>query len=179
MKQFFSLHQSGVFQKGMYLRKKALSILGRSKMIDMSTIIRTSYSGNEKTISLDPIQARKEYVENIINTDYTLCVKGDGNFSIRFYEVLSLGRIPLLVDTDCVLPLEEIIAYNQCMMKVGYNELSTIDQRLAQFHNTLTNEQFQMMQKKAREVFEMYLRLDKFFAHTLTHKFLSSYVGTY
>ncbi|MEK9131684.1 MAG: hypothetical protein AAB447_02115 [Patescibacteria group bacterium] len=175
IRRLFFPRESGVFQKGMYIRKKALSVLKSSKIIATKVIIRSSYSGNEKTISLDPIQARREYIDNIINTDYTLCVKGDGNFSIRLYEVLSLGRIPLFVNTDCVLPLEDVIPYGECLVSVEHADLLNIDQQLAQFHASLTDEKFQIMQKKAREIFKGYLRLDVFFAYTLTNTFLSRF----
>jgi hypothetical protein len=38
-------------------------------------------------------ESRREYVENMFGSDYVLCTRGSGNFSIRFYETLSSGRI--------------------------------------------------------------------------------------
>ena len=46
-------------------------------------------------------------------TPFTICVRGNGNFSVRFYETLASGRIPILIDTDCVLPLENEIDWDR------------------------------------------------------------------
>lgn len=55
---------------------------------------------------VDRLVARKEYFENISNNIFTLCHRGAGNFSYRFYETLMMGRIPVLIDTDCVFPID-------------------------------------------------------------------------
>ena len=46
----------------------------------------------------------KEYESSLGNSDYVLCPRGFGNTSIRFYESLSAGRIPILVDSGCKNP---------------------------------------------------------------------------
>lgn len=48
-------------------------------------------------------------ITDIQNADFILSVKGDGSFFCRFYEALSLGRIPFFIDTDCILPFENMI----------------------------------------------------------------------
>ena len=49
-------------------------------------------------------QHNAEYKENIAKNMYQLCCRGTGNFSHRFYEVLASGRVPVLPDTDMVIP---------------------------------------------------------------------------
>ena len=63
---------------------------------------------NQRTIILFK-KLRKEYYQNIDNTDYTLCIRGTGNFSVQFYQTLALGRIPIFINTDCILPFEKEI----------------------------------------------------------------------
>jgi hypothetical protein len=46
----------------------------------------------------------KEYQENLSQSDYILCPRGFGNVSIRFYETLSSGATPLLIDSGTKLP---------------------------------------------------------------------------
>ena len=53
--------------------------------------------------------ARKQYIDNIENSLFIFCYRGGGNFSYRFYETLMMGRIPLFIDTDCVLPFEKYV----------------------------------------------------------------------
>ena len=92
--------------------------------------------------------------------------KGNGNGSIRFYEALSLGRFPVLIDTDCVLPLAEVINYNDFVVKVEYNNLSNLEDRIVKFYKSLTNEDFLRRQHLAREAFEL-LRPESFFKRIL------------
>jgi hypothetical protein len=105
---------------------------------------------------------RREFVDNIDASDYTLCQKGDGNQSTRFFEVLSMGRIPLHIDTECVFPLETHIAYRDFCVFVDHADLAHAGKILSDVHTKLSPEQFEVMQKKAREVYENYLRIDSF-----------------
>ncbi len=152
----------GAMKKGIFFREKALAILERSKLIKTNFIIRDFFSGHVGTIKGDTETNRREFVDNIFNSDYVLCVKGDGNFSVRFYEALSLGRIPLFVDTDAVLPLEDIINYRDFCVFIDYRDLNNIDKILSEFHKNISEEKFKEMQEKARDAFENYLRIDKF-----------------
>ena len=54
-----------------------------------------------------------EFRNNLRNNAYTIASRGAGNFSMRFYQALSVGRIPVLLDTDMVLPFEEKIDWNR------------------------------------------------------------------
>jgi len=152
----------GVLKKGIFFRQRAINILKESALITANFKIRNFYSGHAKTIHGDFKNVRREFMKNIIDSDYVLCIKGDGNFSTRFYETLSLGRIPLFIDTECVLPLEDTINYKDFCVFVDFRNLSKIDKILADFHKNISDEQFVMMQKKARDAFENYLRIDKF-----------------
>jgi hypothetical protein len=49
-------------------------------------------------------QAKAEYEHNIDASDFVICDRGIGNWTVRMYEVLSRGRIPALLDTGAVLP---------------------------------------------------------------------------
>jgi len=149
-------------ENGIFLRKSALKILENTKTINTNFILRKSYSGHVKTIELDEKTARQEFVQNIIDSDYTLCVRGSGNFSCRFYETLSLGRIPVVLDTDMVFPLENIINYNEFCLVINYKELENIGRKIVDFHKSLSPEKFINMQSKAREAYENYLRIDNF-----------------
>jgi hypothetical protein len=46
----------------------------------------------------------QEYQENLSESDYILCPRGFGNVSIRFYETLSSGATPLLIESGTKLP---------------------------------------------------------------------------
>ncbi len=162
-------------RQGLWWRGRIIPKLKQSNLVDVNFIIRRSYSGNEKTIELNPIKARAEYLNNIINSDFTLCVRGDGNFSTRFYEVLSLGRLPLFIDTDCALPLEGKIDYSEIMVKVDYCDFNRVDQIASAAYQNWDEAEFESRQKKAREVFERHLRMDRFLAAVLSDRYLAEY----
>ncbi|MCA9370800.1 MAG: exostosin family protein [Candidatus Peregrinibacteria bacterium] len=155
--------------KGITYRMRAIAHLQQSDRIQQNFIIRRSYSGNSSTIKTDPKKARQEYIENLLGSDYALVIKGDGNYSYRFYEALSLGRIPVLLDTDCILPLEDEIAYSECVLRVPYADLSRLSDIVANHYSSISRDDFIAMQKKAREVFETYLRVDSFLTRSLTY----------
>lgn len=151
-----------LYRKGVLLRKKALKILESSPNIDTHFIYRKSFSANTKTAEGDINILRKEFVENILDSDYTLCVKGNANQSTRFSETLSLGRIPLFVDTDIALPLQNKIQYKNFCVFVDYRKMNNLSNTLYEFHKKIPPKEFKNMQLKARKVFEKYLRTDIF-----------------
>jgi hypothetical protein len=81
---------------------------------DMKTnfIIRTNYWAGKPH---DP-EVIQQFIKNVRDTYFTVCSRGAGNWSARFYEVLSLGRIPIVVDTDMVLPLEDKINWRDIIV---------------------------------------------------------------
>jgi hypothetical protein len=159
------LTQPLYLRRGILLRKKILKVLRESKKIGTNFIVRQSYSGNEKTREGDLAELRKEYIHNILESDLSLAIKGAGNFSIRFYEILSLGRIPLFVDTKCVLPLEDLIQYDKFILKIDYTDIQNIADTVVAFYQNISNDEFVMMQRHAREIFEKYLRIDRYFEY--------------
>ena len=98
-------------KQGIYFRRKAMQTLTGSPLLKTSFIARDFFSANKNTIKLPYEILRNNYIENIVDSDFVLSPKGDGNYSVRFYETLALGRIPVLINTECVLPLEDKIDY--------------------------------------------------------------------
>lgn len=160
----FKTHMA-VKTKGVYFRSRAMSILSKAKKTINNFIVRKSFSGRLDSVEIDPKKARVQFVNNILENDFSLCAKGDGNHSVRFFEVLSLGRIPFLLNTDVVLPLEKTIDYTSVSFSVSYREMSKAPESLVRFYNTVTNDSFQSMQQNAREVYKKYLALPAFLAY--------------
>lgn len=164
--------QRGAEHKGILFRERALKALSKHVGIEAHFKARATYSGHIKTIEGKVEDNRREFVENLLDSDYALCVKGDANSSVRFYEALSLGRIPLFLDTACVLPLEEMIDYRDFCVFVDWRDTDRIGDALVEFHGAISSEKFEDMQRKARSVYREYLRIDSFSKHlavTLRH----------
>lgn len=151
-----------LLRKGVFWRKKAVKVLEGSPFVRTSFIKRSFYSGHTKTAEGDIESLRHDFVENIVNCDYVLDVRGDANQSTRFYEALSMGRVPVFVDTERVMPLEDILRYRDFCLFVDYREIRNLDKIIVDFHRSISDDKFQEMQKKARNAFENYLRIDKF-----------------
>lgn len=160
-----------VHHKGISIRMHLLKSLQQHESISTNFVIRSSYSGHKKTISIKPELARQEYIENMLNSDIALVIKGDGNYSYRFYEALSLGRVPLLIDTDCTLPLEDIIDYDQFMLRLPYAEVDNTANVVTDWWKELNEKKFAAMQKQARATFKKHLRVDAYFADIVERYF--------
>jgi hypothetical protein len=142
------------------VRAVALRRLRESPLVDANIVLRSSFWGGVLSgdDSFDRMQtARREYVQNIIDSDYVLCARGAGNFSYRLYETLSCGRIPVFVDTDCVLPLEDEIDWRALCVWVDARRVDTIADSVRSFHEELSTEAFAELQRRARATWEEFL----------------------
>ena len=84
------------------------------------------------------------------NSDFALAIKGDGNFSFRFYEALSAGRIPFFINTECVLPLEDILDYQNFVLFVDYKKINSAGEIVGEFYENMDNDRFLKMQTSAK-----------------------------
>lgn len=150
--------------RGLWWRKKAMSILKNKPSIETKFIIRSFYSAHRHTARVSKEILREEYVLSIINSDFVLAPRGDGNYSVRFYEALALGRLPILIDTESVLPLEGLIPYERVVVRVPYAAISRMPDFILNFWRSLSPEEYRARQREARVIFEKFLRMDGFLA---------------
>jgi hypothetical protein len=108
---------------------------------------------------------RHEFVANTISSDYVLCTRGWGNYSFRLYEALCLGRIPLFVDTDCVLPTPGAIDWSRVAVMTELDDVDHLGDRVLEFHRMVSAEEFRDRQKFAREVWRSHLSPEGWFRH--------------
>ena len=125
-------------------------------------VLRNRYhAGNEQDKS-DTSPEKLAFVNNILDSDYTVCVRGGGNFSVRFYETLALGRIPIFIDTDCLLPFEDMIDYKGLFPWISQSELPQAAEILLDYHQSLSNDQFVERQLACRELWERHFTVNGF-----------------
>src|SRR3989338_1552740 len=142
---------------GIYFRRKAMAALRGSTRIRTNFIVRKSYSakrGSDGSRKIQPEEAEREYIRSMLQSDFVLAPKGHGNGSVRFYEALSLGRFPVLINTDCVLPLANMIDYDKFAVSVEYTDIPSIERRILEFYDALDDEEFEARQKMARAAFD-------------------------
>jgi len=163
----FPLYIRGVFDsryracvKGVLWRKKAIRILQSSPLVKFQSNVRRSFSGNPKTAIGDVRTLQKEMVTTILESDYCLDVRGDANDSTRLFEILSLGRIPVIVDTERNFPFSDKIDYSSFALIIDFRDIKKLPDRIAEFHRTVSPERFEQMQKNARETYLRFFRID-------------------
>lgn len=136
-----------------YYRIELLKLFEKSQKITTNFIYRKHYRGGAITKEQRE-QTTLEYYDNIKDSDYVLCVRGAGNFSVRFYETLMMGRIPIFVDTDCLLPFEDKINWRKHVVWIEWKERNLIANIVADFHNKLTEKQFEDLQRSNRKLWK-------------------------
>lgn len=148
-------------------RAEALEAVSRSRAVRANFILRDAwfngaFAGGRVNRPLME-QSRRQYVENMFGSDYVLCTRGGGNYSIRFYETLCSGRIPIFVNTDCVLPFGELIDWKQYCVWVEEREVPRLADRVAEFHESLSPAEFKERQRACRRLWEEWLSPYGFF----------------
>lgn len=89
--------------------------------------------------------------ENMKSSEFVFCPRGNGNFSIRFYEALLSGRIPIIIKSDNELPFNRYIDWDKLCV-ISENE-TTVVEDILKFHK---NNDLIKIQKKCKETFQKY-----------------------
>lgn len=153
--------------KGVLWRKKALNILKSSSEVVLNLRNRRSFSANQKTAEGDMKKLQEEMVKIILESDYALDVRGDANNSARLFEILSLGRIPVIVDTERNFPFSDRIDYSSFALIVDFRDIKKLPEIVADFHKNISPQRFEEMQQNARKAFVTYFRIDAMMKHVV------------
>ena len=137
------------------LRAKVLRALKQDAGIQTDFIVRTRYKTG----------AAQEFYRNILETGYTVCVRGYGNWSVRLYETLACGRIPVFIDTDCGLPFDDTIDWHHYCVWVPEHDASRVGDYVREFHGTITPADFRARQRECRILWETRLSRIGFLSH--------------
>ena len=155
--------------KGHVLRSQALSTLSKSPMVDTNFVERDGFVFFDSGSHSAGKEPRLEFVQNMVDSDYVLCCRGVGNYSFRFYEALCCGRIPVFINTDCILPYDFAIDWKKYCVWVDESELPLIAEKVAEFHNSLSSQEFVDLQHECRRLWKQWLSPEGFFANFYRH----------
>lgn len=151
-----------------YKRAKYLKHLEHCQTLSTNFIYRTHYrAGVDSTTAKE--QTSLEFYKNMSENGYTFCIRGAGNFSVRFYETLAMGRIPVLINTDCKLPLEDFIDWHKHAVILEEKDIFNIEDKLQAFHQSLTHEEFISLQQRNRNLWLNRLERVSFFKTIQQH----------
>ncbi|MNX71908.1 Exostosin family protein [compost metagenome] len=140
-------------------RAKLLGYFEDSSLIKSNFIYRNQYRAGAQT-EAERTRTTLEYYDNIATSDYVMCVRGAGNFSVRFYETLMMGKIPIFVNTDCLLPFEDQINWKEHVVWVEWGDRKKIAEIVTDFHQNLSNEDFIQLQLDNRKLWKETLSVD-------------------
>jgi hypothetical protein len=146
------------YNRGYIARRSAIQSCLKNTQITAEITITTPFDIENKNSNL-------LFEENILNNQYSLAVSGHGNYSFRLYQILSAGRVPLFIDTDCVLPYEEFIDWKKHLVWVDEHDAKNADKILLDFHHTIHPDDFVTMQESNRKLWEQYLNYTGFFSN--------------
>jgi hypothetical protein len=151
-----------------YLRAKLVYKILNDERVNSNFIIRKKYrAGVNSNEQKDKHKTTLEFFDNILHSDYVLCVRGAGNFSVRLYETLAMGRIPVFVNTDCMLPLSNEVEWKDHVVWVEYNERNRIIEKVEDYHNKLSETELNNQFEKNRKLWETKLQLKPYFEELL------------
>lgn len=137
------------------IRKEALAVLEKSSIpINHEEVF--SFFQNP---SVDKKKGRERFLNNLQTNAFILCPRGCGNFSYRFYETMCYGRIPIFINTDCVLPFENLIDYKKEIVFVDEKELNYLPDKIKEY---CENNDLIESQKRCRQIWENYLSPEGF-----------------
>lgn len=149
-----------------YLRASVLAKLQQSDAVETNFILRKKYRAGV-TEKKDTDSTTLAFYNNLNTSDYVVCVRGAGNFSVRFYEALAMGRIPILINTDCSLPFKATVDWKKQVVWVAYSERNKVSDIVHSFHKGMNPQQFQNLQQQNRRLWEERLTLKSFFKNYL------------
>jgi Exostosin family len=121
-------------------------------------ILRTKSRNHDIGVDLEIIEERqdfggteqerkKNYKHHLKKNTYIVCPRGSENYSFRIYEALNFGRIPVIVDTDVVLPKE--INWDRLSIIVPYKSLHGLYDAIVQDYESRSGDDFLARQQEA------------------------------
>ena len=132
------------------IRQGVINNLQNNQQIRTNFIVRNQFWGG----SVHNPALRNEYIDNMLNSDFIVCSRGAGNFSYRLYETLSMGKIPIILDTDISLPCQDVVDYNRFIVTSNPSDIVTM---IINCWNSMSDEMYIDLQKYSRYVYDKYI----------------------
>lgn len=115
-----------------------------------------SYLHMQDTVKKKALEDR--FVSALRRSWTSLCPRGNGSSSIRFYETMCMGRIPVHVSDAYVPPFGEDIDYSQFCLFIPESEVKQAGRMLRAWLARRGKEELMAMCRMARQVWERHFR---------------------
>lgn len=119
---------------GLFLRHMALEALKIDSRIELDAVERNQHFAHAN--SEEQRKWATDYLESMIRNQYVLCIRGAGNYSIRLYETLAAGRIPIIVNTDQYLFRPSEIPWKDVAVWVEMKDIEKIGELVLDYHHS-------------------------------------------
>lgn len=160
------------------IRKLAcMSVLESSKLNSAINIAHGVYRDNVYfPPTFDPETAKRRqrlFRESLKSSLFSLCPPGLGPQTVRFYETLYYGRLPVLISDAPTLPFEDVVDYSEFVLTIPTRETLRTAEIILDHMNALSPEAMERMCLKAYKTYQLYfknsLRLQRLAAFMADH----------
>ena len=93
----------------------------------MDGYFHETYQGREAE------QLRREFIRSLERSQFVFCPRGVGLSSLRFFETLAWGRVPILVADEIALPLPRRIPYEHFVVRIPEKDIGRWEKYVAAF----------------------------------------------
>lgn len=132
--------------------------------------LKSYYIGFDSYQVCAPLKSKKEFIDNLEKNLYSIAIRGDQNYSHRLNEIFMMGRIPVLFDTDCILPFEDLIDYKKhtvYIKKENCPDFTYVDKLIREHYNSHSEKELMNLQKENRKLWENYFTVKSAFNKTI------------
>lgn len=137
--------------------------------INATTIKRLHHSGTKARVK-DLKLNRKLYELVLTNSDIVFCPRGDANTSVRLYECIGAGRIPVVPKTKTYLPDLKNDSISDLLISCSSMSYD-LEKQVNEWWSGLTPESYFSRQIELRRIFDQRLSFKGFFENLFRGKF--------
>ena len=134
------------------LRQKMADSVRAEPSLAAKIVLRRMFFGHVGQNDSPEKQARyrAEYRQSLAETRTILCPRGEGEGSIRFFEAMSAGRVPVLLADEHELPFADQIDYDAFTLRIPQADAARTGEILAAWLKDHPPAELQRMGKLAR-----------------------------
>jgi hypothetical protein len=120
------------------VRRQVIASLAKTTRIRTFVSPAERFHGHQK--DAERLERRELFLKSLAESWMVVCPRGAGVNTYRFFEALSMGRIPVLISDDCLLPFEDRIDYDAFILRIPEKDAEHSADIIAQWLASQTTE---------------------------------------
>lgn len=142
------------------VRRRVLALADQRGLVEDTSSLDFFTSSPAERVRL--AHAQQRYREVMARSKFVLCPRGAGTSSLRFFEALACGRVPVVISDDWVPP--QRVDWHSCTIRVPETEVESIPQRLE-----AAESEWEPMSRAARRVYDDWFGPQVWFHQAVEH----------